>query len=159
MSIIYDALKKIEQSGSLVVRAKEDKPVDKRRLFLVYALVLVSGVLLAKFSWWGMTEFISRGTKDETRQLSAAVPAAKPKKILPLETVSVLDYRAAPQPDKRETFVLNGIFFSEEEGYALINNQVTKEGDLVDGALVKNISPDTVELDSQGEIIRLFCRK
>ena len=40
--------------------------------------------------------------------------------------------------------VLNGIFFSQEEGYALVNNHIVKVGDKVGGALVKRIDVNEV---------------
>jgi len=51
--------------------------------------------------------------------------------------------------------VLNGIFFSEGQGYALINNQIVKESDVIDGAKVLKITSDAVELDSSGTKITL----
>ncbi len=151
MSIIYDALKKVERSGQLIAPVKTEKSVSRRRIFLVYALVVVSGIMLAKAFWWKFTGLISRNPEVSL----AAKPPEEVKKIAPLQTSSVLDYNPAPAAPESRPFVLNGIFFSGEEGYALINNQVVKAGDLVNGALVKSISQEAVELDSEGEVIKL----
>ncbi|MBU1125578.1 MAG: hypothetical protein KKC84_06110 [Candidatus Omnitrophica bacterium] len=54
---------------------------------------------------------------------------------------------------------LNGIFFSQNEGYALINNQIVKEGDTVAGVFVKTITVNGVELEDQGNPLTLLTRK
>ncbi|MDP2831372.1 MAG: hypothetical protein Q8O02_03905, partial [Candidatus Omnitrophota bacterium] len=53
------------------------------------------------------------------------------------------------------SFVLNGIFFSDEDGYALVNNQIVRENDYVDGAKVGLITVNTVKLDNAGQTITL----
>lgn len=53
-------------------------------------------------------------------------------------------------------FLLNGIFASDESAsYALINNQIAKVGDRIDGAVVKRINQDSVELESGSKNIVL----
>ena len=52
-------------------------------------------------------------------------------------------------------FVLNGIFFSDNDSYALINNQIVRENDYVDAAKVSSITANTVELDNAGTTITL----
>jgi len=44
--------------------------------------------------------------------------------------------------------VLNGVFFSKNEGYALINNKVVKQGDSVEGIKVRKVNLDDVELET-----------
>lgn len=55
--------------------------------------------------------------------------------------------------------MLNGVFFSENEGYALINNRIVKEGDALEGVTVKRIKLDEVELEAEdGSTIKLSTK-
>ena len=88
---------------------------------------------------------------------------APAENIVPAQNLanSVNNLAAAPpessQSEKQiqPLLVLNGIFFSENQGYALINNRIVKEGDTVDGAIVDRISLDGVDLNSGGLVIKL----
>ena len=55
----------------------------------------------------------------------------------------------------KPTLILNGVFSSGEESYALINNQIVKLGDKISGAVIKKIAPEEVLLDSDGSEIKL----
>ncbi|MEW6170712.1 MAG: general secretion pathway protein GspB, partial [Candidatus Omnitrophota bacterium] len=48
------------------------------------------------------------------------------------------------------SLVLNGIFFKDDQAYALINNQVFKENDAINGARIIAIHPDSVDLVFEG---------
>jgi hypothetical protein len=63
--------------------------------------------------------------------------------------------RVEPQKVSPLAFVLNGVFFSGDEGYALINNQIVKKGDKVKGATVKQITLEEVDLEWEGSLIKL----
>lgn len=160
MSIIYEALKKVEKSGGLAIGAKISRPVVRRRVFLNYILAAAVALFLVRFSWWGITEFIaSKPPVNGGKSLAVLSPASEEaQKAAALEALAALEENMAAPTEEHPSFVLNGIFFSEDGGYALINNQVIREGDLIDGALVKNISRDCVELDSQGEVIKIYNR-
>ena len=61
-----------------------------------------------------------------------------------------------PNSPTKPRFLLNGIFASDKfTTYALINNQIAKVGDRIDGALVKRINQDSVELESESKSIIL----
>ncbi|MBM3255779.1 MAG: hypothetical protein FJZ08_05705 [Candidatus Omnitrophica bacterium] len=62
---------------------------------------------------------------------------------------------AAPQKKSPSELTLSGIFFSEQIGYALINNQIVKEGDKISGATVVRISLDGVDLKYEDSAINL----
>ncbi len=49
-------------------------------------------------------------------------------------------------PQELPSLMLNGLFFSGKLGYALINNQIVKEGDTIEGAKVVQISLRSVIL-------------
>jgi len=53
------------------------------------------------------------------------------------------------------SFVLNGIFFSDNDGYALINNQIVRENGYISGTKAGFLTIDAVELNKAGQIIIL----
>ena len=57
--------------------------------------------------------------------------------------------------ESKEPLILNGIFFSQDEPYALINNQIVKESETIEGATVKRIKVDEVEVEKEGSILTL----
>lgn len=143
MSIIYDALKKVETAGIDDSGAKIDKGLDKvikskPVIYLLYALIICLGFLLASFIYrWLLPKPL----------LSASKHSAEPI-LLPV----------SPEIETKKStsgFNLNGIFFSEDGCYALINNQIVREGDKIAGATVVEITLDAVKLDSNGTVIEL----
>jgi type II secretory pathway component PulC len=156
MSIIYDALKKVEKNISLEPKVEKLEKTRLRfskalpRLYLVYILVACIGVFLgnALFNLLTYTKSIS------FKQIKPSMPRTDTETIQSAELAKPL-----PQPEEkielRESFVLNGIFFSDNEGYALINNQIVKAGDTIKGATVKDIKLNEVELETATGIIRL----
>lgn len=161
MSIIYDALKKVERSqediNSSVTINRSGKP--KTKIYLVYIFTLCLGFFIASMLFNSFTKSfrinsvkkIPDTTKDNisTLTLETNIPSAETKVSLPTES-------------KEETlhqFILNGIFFSQDQGYALINNQIVKEGDLIDGALVLRVSLEEVVLESKGSTIKLYANR
>jgi len=50
---------------------------------------------------------------------------------------------------------LSGVFFSQDEGFAIINDEVVAEGDVVGKARVVRIGFNEVELESEGKTIKL----
>lgn len=169
MSIIYDALKKVERSQNINPEIKINK-ADKARhkIYLIYALVVVLGFFAANLLWG----FLIKPLPAKVNVASGdAVKIAKAQEIKPVgqraleAQVSIpaaptpAPSPAAATPETKPELTLNGIFFSEDEGYALINNQIVKQGDTVDGAKVVRIDVAEVELESQGSVIKLSCSK
>jgi hypothetical protein len=150
MSIIYEALKKVEGSFVLAQEKKpaaEDKSGPKRYSYFLYLLLIVAAGFLAANTVFNLLSGQVKNTAPAPLAVTAAPPA---------DTAVVLTYTPPPQPP---AFTLNGIFFSQEEGFALINNQIVKNGDEVDGAKVVRIGPDEVELEAAGLAIKLSCSK
>jgi len=56
--------------------------------------------------------------------------------------------KAAAEPP---LLVLNGTLLSDGEKFAIINNQIVKMGDEIDGAVVKKITVNAVELEFAGK--------
>lgn len=165
MSIIYDALKKIEKSNVKSLKAGTDKnPKPKNKTYLLYALVVFIGFFLA-YVFFGLLPKPPRlNTNIEVKKqaqinnlqalsLKQGIPEAPPPPTTASAVTPPLSVETAREFGTN--FVLNGVFFSEEGGYALVNNQIVKEGDKIDGATVKRITLDSVELEFQGRPLTL----
>jgi type II secretory pathway component PulC len=50
-------------------------------------------------------------------------------------------------------FRLTGVVYSQSESYCLLNGKVLKQGESVGGAIVEKITPNSVTLSRDGEII------
>lgn len=173
MSIIYDALKKIEKVGSGTPAVVTDKQKNSLRIIAILFLpVVISGVFAANKFF----DYISRSeaklpSLDKAVSLSPAktqaLPPVKAQTSLPDGTgaaVSVVQpavKQASPlavgatSPNKlpeevRKTqppeLTLSGIVRSADSSFALINNRVVKIGDKISGATVMQISESEVEL-------------
>jgi len=161
MSIIYEALKKVEQSGVGVkkpvaeVRSKPEKKIINFKAILISCLIAAIGIFLAK----SLFEFISRPPAAVKQVVSVVAPVSGAgQKAAP--SVSAPQAAAQAQPAfSGSALTLNGVFYSGDEAYALLNNQITRVGDVVDGALVKRISLEGVELEKDGQLIQVPAAK
>ena len=176
MSIIYDALKKVEgnikDSDNKTLKPKIDKGFKlKPKVWLLFILAVCLGFFAANF-FYGL---LNPSRKYLSKKDSAGLkqPIQPSQDISDTATGKNADNISAEnqlQSDKGTTesgkpsetrkqiqplLVLNGVFFSENQGYALINNRILKEGDTIDGVIVERISLDGVELKSDGAVIIL----
>lgn len=155
MSIIYDALKKVGTSGpaGVSLKAQENKKnKNKISLYLVYLIVAGVGFFLANMIFNLLSPITTQPQKKEIAAL-----AAKPAMI---ESTPMQTAPETKKPDiPRASFALNGVFYSEDQAYALINNQIVKVGDEIGGAVVKKITEDSVELEAAGTNINLATTK
>lgn len=151
MSIINEALKKTEER--LQSKALQDNSLSpkasKTKTFLFYILILSAGIMLGNFIFFllkNKIQTVQTPKQDTQTVVQAANPPAEP--VLPSES---LEKNKPPQAN----FILNGIFFSNHDSYALINNQIVRENDYIEGAKVSLITVNSVELDSAGKTITL----
>jgi type II secretory pathway component PulC len=168
MSIIYDALKKVERinyGGKSVAADKRHKP--NLKILLFYVLIVGIGFFFGNviFNFFtkhqqGKTPVLTtanladKSRPAQTKQNSKSLQELPKAEITsPSETTSGVSAKPKEQP--KPALVLNGIFSSGEEGYALINNQIVKVGDVVDGAKVARIDLDGVQLEINGSTIKL----
>jgi len=187
MSIIYDALKKVERLQSAnpaaptaaVPKPAGNKKAVKINPFIIYGFIAVLGVFLASLLFGLMSRLTSRNhpsaqatgiaeknpaslAEEKKQELASIkqeppqVPAAEIIPDQPQQLAKAEDIRNTVDPS---SFKLSGLFFSDSEGYVLINNEILKEGDQIEGAVVKHISLDGVELDLQGQSIKLTNKK
>lgn len=176
MSIIYDALKKVEGSQSGDSRLEENRAVKQKFYQRARFVYLSAGLAAVMLVGLGISlSFYVRQAKGRAEEqlppaLAKAQEAGAPSQKAPASAqntgLSSRPVAAAPVPPvapkalvEAPNFVLNGIFFSDEQGYALVNNQIVMEHDTVEGAVVKRISMNEVELDFQGTPIKLSSKR
>ncbi len=171
MSIIYDALKKVEnklrepkaQDLRIMPLAKKNVPI---KIFVLFLAVLALGFLMAKvlFSFGFIEKAIPAASLPKPPSTSMA-PKQQVINIPPElneNPGSIEPGVSAPSQNKApdlSPFVLNGVFFSGQEGYALINNQILKEGDVIAGAKITRITLEGVELESGASKTKLPISK
>lgn len=157
MSIIYDALKKVEehtaqgQNGAAVVQAHPVAMHKKRRIF-IFILAVCLGFISAGFIYkYLLASLISLPKALKEVQPSPVVPLQPQTNVTAIPSVTAV-IPAGAGKDMLTTggLALNGIFFSGEESYALVNNLIVKTGDTVDGWTVSEILMEEVELSKEG---------
>lgn len=164
MSIIYDALKKLEKSNAA---APEIKPAaskhSKVTVYLVYLFVAMLGALTTKILFGVITNYPQKGKLTVAKNLGSTpnktpdkLPEALPALALPVSSAGIVSAQTA---DARKTdlprLVLSGIVFSPYNSYALINNKIVKQGDKINGATVERINEDNVELKTENSSFKL----
>ena len=158
MSIINEALKKTEQDIQKNT-AKENPPSSINpapKPFLLYILILLIGLFLGNFIFDQLNHKIKTVCKPE-KTIVTALPPQPVALVAPLPTEPTLPIKEKKPPEPN--FILNGIFFSDNGGYALVNNQIVRENDSVDGAKVEKITANTVQLDNAGKLITLSTHR
>jgi hypothetical protein len=178
MSIINEALKKTEeylQKNSAKDSSLPPKPA-RAKPFLLYTLILLAGLALGNFILNLLSHKLQSNGLPSSRQSHKIQSTQTPgKTALPItQTTNSPPLAALPNPlseEKKPTaqaskeslkeglFVLNGIFISDNDGYALVNNQIVRENEYVDGAKVGLITTNTVELDNAGQTITLSTHR
>jgi len=163
MSIIYDALNKIEKFQTEDAKGKIDKKTElKRKVYLIYVLFVCLGFFITYiFFQFPLKPLLNKAAAVKNKpRLSkndasiSSLPQKPPEETLALKTIPAATVENKKEP-QAASFVLNGVFFSENEGYALINNRILKEGDKIEGATVTRITLDEVRLEAEGSVIRL----
>jgi hypothetical protein len=141
-------------------------PVQQRRVGFNFKKILLAALLIyaSLFGAYLLYKFLTRepDLKRTARPKAAVVVRSEPQtKKVSIEqsitqkvTQAVTAIKEGPKKPAAQ-FVLNGVFFSQNEGCALINNHIVKKGDTVEGAVVKQIRLDEVELESDGAVITL----
>lgn len=152
MSIIYEALKKIDRNSLNQKKNSfnEFKP-DKTRFFLkagIFIIVFVSIVGLV---------FILKG-KYSGNSVSSNISFIQPETISNTKSLNKEIPRKPAEPKSQKIpaeFSLQGIVFSGGEYMALINQRLVAEGDMIGEASVKKIEADGVEIEINNKLFRL----
>lgn len=156
MSIIYDALKKVEESSAKEVKARDfgnahPNPRHKFKTYLLYLLAVCAGFFAVNIFFGFLTHSEKFSGVDKSGP--PKVPLTQPQALPPRQQAA--SEGIPVKMSSKGLLILNGVFFSGDEGYALVNNHIVKEGDAVDGAVVKRITVDGVEAEVDGLILKL----
>ena len=150
MSIIYDALKKVEKTnGQNSQERNGNRSNNKPRP----ALIIIFIILLIIF---GVNLINNLSKRPKAKPAVPSVQMAEPAKellppVLEVKPETLNKPTQAQEPDLN----LNGIFFEKKKGYALINNQILSVKDTIEGATVKEIGLNKVVLEFEGREITL----
>jgi len=171
MSIIYDSLKKVEgKIDSNDAPAMQPKPVQKPRFSVVsyvcYGVALCLGIVAASM-FFRVFNHAALSPRQASARIKVPQPVVKPKADAPLKSSPLepaqgqFSAKEAPEEQAAEnpSFVLNGVFSSQDGDYALVNNQIVKVGDMVGGAKVVRITSEGVQLELNGGPITLTTRR
>jgi len=152
MSIIYDALKKVEQRLPFPNAKKETKNI---LLWLAIGAITL-GFLASGFALFLLFSSLSKPV--QITQKSSAVNPALRIKTAPAKPAPAPTLAREINPTRQkiyDTLDLKGIMDMEGERIALINNEILKAGDYINGAKVTRISKNTVELLFKDKVIIL----
>jgi|GEM_PF-4852853 len=153
MSIIYDALKRIEKKAKDTEYSSENAKRDTRKSRRIGYILLILLVLclVALFVDKSSTKryFVERSPTDKhpmfpkVSRIAMTGEEKTPAKVMPLSEPE----SKPPSADKKlPLFYLSGIFFSDGEYLALINDQLVQADDFIEGAQVQKIDSDGVEI-------------
>lgn len=142
MSIIHDALKKTQSKLNL-----PEEEIAKRKLLLkLYIAFIVVAIIGASFA---LTTLLYSPPLPE--KLAKEIEKTTSREE---NTNTKSNWFTSPQ-GKRRSFVLNGIVNIDKKRMALINDEVVKKGDYIEGAAVIDILDDKVFLDLGGKPVVL----
>ncbi|MDD5594893.1 MAG: type II secretion system protein N [Candidatus Omnitrophica bacterium] len=157
MSIIYDALKKVEPGLKV-----ENKKILNTKPIFIYLGIVVIGLLVAQvlFKFFTPAAVPAAKLKVNVTALKTAQQAPQQQVLSQTQTQQTSPQAQQIQPQPPEpvampSLVLNGIFFTGNDGYCLINNQILKVGDEIEGVVVEKIKEQEVELSNKGTTIKL----
>lgn len=139
MSIIYEALKKSEGINNKSETRAIKKAKGLSAVYIVAGVVAIAGILIANFIFGVLAKPAQIKTVNLPVKIPSVGQSVQQAKVLPRQDA----------PSSLPSLALSGIFFSEDQGYALINNKIVKEGDIIDGAVLLKVSLNDVELKSQ----------
>ncbi|MDP2938888.1 MAG: hypothetical protein Q8O13_02245 [Candidatus Omnitrophota bacterium] len=139
MSIIYDALKKVQNQFPMPNSVK-----NKNNIWLWLSI----GSITLGFLGCGFVLMLLINSSSQ----KTVIKNIKPENNKPTETLKAINLPQISKQTSSNTLVLNGIISMEGEYLALINNQILKEGDYIQDMRILSITKERVELYSKGKI-------
>lgn len=141
MSIIYEALKKTRESPESASREtlpkSKDLPNPRPSFFKKHAGLAAWGAVLGILFTWVITHKLSAPKNSKAAQRNPDAAGSS---------------RALPH------LLLNGIVLSEDGNIAMINDQICKAGDEIEGAKIVRITSSQVTLGFRNQEIVLKSR-
>ncbi len=167
MSIINEALKKAWKEKENIpsssyqdsVKKKLDLEFHKKKsrlnwapIFVVLVLLLITGPIVAPFF---STPF-KPSTPSATRAVITPLAESTSNKKAQFGVEEAGLFRGlAPQAMHAPNFNLTGIVYSPKDSFCIINDQVIKVGEDIQGAKLVNVGPNEVILDYKGNKVQL----
>ncbi len=160
MSIIYDALKKLDKDSPAFSKQGKKLPAQKRGgskkviLFFGALAVFISAFFLSYnyFDFQGIKSRTRARPTVEEAAIIEPIPFVEPKEKevikdepVPAETVQMTAEKEE-QGLEESSYKLEGIIFTESRPLAIINGQRFSEQDSVGGLLVTRINRSSVKL-------------
>jgi hypothetical protein len=127
MSIIYQALKKVEDEERL-----KPSPRDRKRWLALSLLLTISVIFLLA---WGISYLNKR------KALLSEIKLEGKEELSREESLSYFEESHMPT-----SYTLEGIIYDEHNPSAIINGKILKKQDKIGDLKVINITPTTVEL-------------
>lgn len=139
---------------------KDRKQSKFKLIYLMYVLIAFLGFFITKFVFNNFIDKIQ--VQPKAVEVIKSESASSSLEIVPSEELKIPSPTLKPQleepvvetalPQKKlpPILSLSGIFFDEKQPYALINNQIVKQGDIIEGAKVVRILSSKVDLDWEG---------
>ncbi len=126
---------------------------------IIYLLVICLGMALGNLTYNFFIHKNASRAKTEAVSLAKTAPSPQPQPdsqtAAPPSQNSAIATPLLPSPEP-PTLTLNGVFFEQGEGFALINNNIVRVGDEIEGAKVKEITITCVSLEFDGKTIKLL---
>ena len=143
--------------------------MEKLKAYLIYFVAFSVGGLAAIGMFDVISRSIARSHKNSQGSISKSSSPLKngsPDKqiteVLPNPQVkkssNAFTFNSRVAEEKPDDFVLNGVFVTDNESYALINNNIVKEGDTLSGATVIKIAPEEVKLQVNNRQIKISTK-
>ena len=158
MSIIYEALKRIESkktkdAGNLHSNPQRDNFKFPRMAYIICILIIfiLLGVLIIKRSFFGNASVSSSRVYEQPSVSKKQVAARiKPISVKEKEIPSSTSVKDLPP------LSLTGIFFTDGEYMALVNDQMVRAGDFIEEEVqIGKIDSDGMEIKFKGSTFRL----
>lgn len=143
MSIIYEALKKTQEKLKFATTLDPREKL-KLKLYIVFIFVALLGCSYA------LTTLFYSPAPLSSEQIKKEIASSMAKQKQPVQISSSKPVRATS-----ERFALNGVVTMDNEKVALINDEMVRKGDFIDGAYVINILDNKVYLDLGGKPVVL----
>ena len=158
MSIIYDALKKLEgkktnpsseniSQGINSLAGKGEKSLSKIRIISL----LIAGLLLVSLGLFAVS-FIFSHKEQIAQKEEIKTPVVDKIEIDPKRVYKISGFKsqaaeeAILEEEPVQEYILEGIIFDPKAPFALINGKVIKESDNLDNLRIDKISKSKVEM-------------
>jgi hypothetical protein len=156
MSVINDALKKAGQKSDLLPGAPKRKTrFNWGPLFVIGILLLITTPLLGPLfhqpylnQSTAQQQSVGVAMPSETSNMKAQYAVEEMPLLVPAKAFGV-------PAGRTPNFSLNGLVFSPDGSYCLINGKVVKTGETVGGATLEQVTPNEAVLDFKGNKIVL----